>query len=259
MEFLFLGTGAADFSPQEVARTDGFSKEVRRASAALAAGRILIDCGPHALGALHLAGVDPAGITDLLLTHTHADHLHLPSVASLAGLTAAPLHIWCDGGAADALTGVEKATVHAVNTADCLLLRGINATPLAANHRTDRLGEQPLHWILEKQGKSLFYGCDGAWLRTDTFYQLRGRSLDLMVLDGTVGDQLGDERVCEHNSLAMVRLLLPSLRQAQVVAPNGRILISHLAATLHPSHAEVSAALRPAGIGVAYDGLTLRI
>lgn len=54
---------------------------------------VLIDCGGGALERLGRAGVDPAGLTAVLLTHTHADHTGgLPAVvfaAYMAGRTTA--------------------------------------------------------------------------------------------------------------------------------------------------------------------------
>ena len=51
-------------------------------SSMLVNGHILIDCGPTVLDVMNCYDVDPAGITDILLTHTHSDHLHPGNIMS---------------------------------------------------------------------------------------------------------------------------------------------------------------------------------
>lgn len=63
----------------------------------------------------------------------------------------------------------------------------LTLTPLAANHRVEETPETPLHYLIEKNGRRLFYGCDGGWLLTDTFAALVGRQIDLFVFDGHGG------------------------------------------------------------------------
>ena len=57
MNLTFLGTGAADFGAElETVYRDAFSKDIRRSSALLVNGTILVDCGPHTLHAMEIAG-----------------------------------------------------------------------------------------------------------------------------------------------------------------------------------------------------------
>ena len=72
---LFLGTCAANFSPLLQNRFKNcFDKNARRSSCVLINGRYLIDCGIHCMESIAIAGVNTDAITDLFLTHTHADH-----------------------------------------------------------------------------------------------------------------------------------------------------------------------------------------
>ena len=75
-EFTFLGTCAADFNGELLATEykDKFGKDARRASCALLDGKYMIDCGPHAIDALRIAGVALSDITDIFMTHLHSDH-----------------------------------------------------------------------------------------------------------------------------------------------------------------------------------------
>ena len=74
LELLFLGTGAANW-PRKYPFTDkNHSRaQVRAMSSMLVNGHILIDCGPTVLDVMKCYEVNPAGITDILLTHTHSD------------------------------------------------------------------------------------------------------------------------------------------------------------------------------------------
>ena len=87
MQITFLGTGAADTPlvlPQQYQAA--FSKEIRRNSSILVQDWLMIDCGPHALYSLELLHADLSKITDLCVTHTHADHIDPAAVARLAAL-----------------------------------------------------------------------------------------------------------------------------------------------------------------------------
>jgi hypothetical protein len=79
------------------------------------------------------------------------------------------------------------------------------------------------------------------------------------VLDGTVGDYEGDFRMAEHNSIPMIRLMLPSMKTKEIVTEKTKVYISHLAPRLHKSHAETVEIVKNDGICVAYDGLTVEI
>ena len=81
---------------------------------------------------------------------------------------------------------------------------------------------------------------------------LKKGGVDLAVLDGTLGDQLGDVRVLEHNNLTMVEQLVAALKP---YVP--RFVISHMARTLHTPHDELVARVAPHGVEVAFDGLEL--
>ena len=84
IKFQFLGTCAADFSPRLKGDcADRFDKDARRSSCALLEGHILIDCGIHTLDCLRIAGISYDSITDVLLTHLHADHFIAENVESL--------------------------------------------------------------------------------------------------------------------------------------------------------------------------------
>ena len=105
----------------------------------------------------------------------------------------------------------------------------------------------------------MLYALDGAWFLHETYYALKNAKLDFLVLDCTCGDYEGDYRIGEHNSIPMIRLMLPSLKKWGTIAENSQVYVSHLAPSLHKSHDETVELLRDNGVLVAYDGLKLEL
>ena len=78
-------------------------------------------------------------------------------------------------------------------------------------------------------------------------------------MDATCGDDIKDDRMAGHNSLPMIRLLLPALRYNRMLTPQTNIVLTHLAPSLHRPHAETMQIVEKDGMVVAYDGLTIGI
>ncbi len=219
MKILFLGTGAADF-PKE--KCEGF----RRTSSALIDDTILIDPGPWVLDAIEEYGVDVSKIKYVLATHLHSDHFNQATLDYLLD----------KGAKLVELSPKETATL------DSYTISG-----LPSNHTVPCT-----HFIIENEGKRLFYGLDGAWLMYETVDAIWKKGVDLAVFDGTIGFVEGDWRVFEHNSLSMVLEMKKSLKDSVK-----HYVVSHLAYTLHPEHKIVEAEMKKQGVTVAYDGLTI--
>lgn len=261
MRLTFLGTCAADVDRAAIASLcpDHFDPDHRRYAAALLEEHILIDCGPMVLDSLRILGIDPAGITDLVVTHTHADHVAPDAIAAVAGARPTPLRIWCEQHAVPRVSGVPNTVLRPLTVGQTVTVGDVTVTPLAANHYVEGSPETPLHYLLEKNGRKVFYGCDGGWLRTPTYNHLVGKQIDLFIFDGTVGDYEGDERMACHNSIPMIRLMLRSMRPRGIFAPDGRICLSHMAHTLHRPYRETQEILARDGLLAARDGLTLEV
>ena len=251
MKLLFLGTGAADFLPslQDVNR-DTLDKDIRRSTATLVDGEVLIDCGPHLMDELRLHQVTVRKIKHVLVTHPHSDHFNPEQLRRLA--LEQPVHVWHSGDWI--LPQMENVTDHPMEIGNTYPVGTCAVTALGANHCSGSL-----HYSVEKGGKKLFYGCDGAWLLHDTYYFMRDRQYDCMVLDATVGDYEGDYRMGEHNSIPMIRSMCASFRTWNVINGQTRIVLDHLARTLHISHADTCRRVEKDGFIVAFDGMALEV
>ncbi|MBQ7906340.1 MAG: MBL fold metallo-hydrolase [Clostridia bacterium] len=219
MKIQFLGTGAADF-PME--KCEGF----RRNASALIDDVILIDPGPWVIDAIEEMGIDPKKIKYVLNTHSHSDHFNQKSLDYL-----------CSFG----------AELVSVPVGETVMLGEYRVDGLRANHTVPCV-----HFIIEKDGKRMFYGLDGAWLLYEEIDAIWKRGVDLAVFDATIGFIQGDWRIFEHNNLNMVLEMKKSLKDSVK-----HYVISHMAYTLHTDHKTLENEMKKHGVTVAYDGLII--
>ncbi len=255
-DLLFLGTCACDFSPRlKTDCADTFDRDARRASSVLLNGRYLIDCGMHILDSMRIAGVSPEVVTDVFVTHTHRDHFDAENLQVIANAKQTPLNVWASEEAV--LPSLDNAVVRRMTKLHEYAVDGeLQVVGLYANHDPDVF---PQHFLFKKDGKTFLYATDGAWFMLKSYYYLKNTHLDLFVVDATVGDYEGDFRMAEHNSIPMIRLMLPSLKTMGIIDDHTETYLTHLAPSLHKSHAETVEIIKGDGLNVAYDGLQLSI
>ncbi len=255
-KLLFLGTAAADFSPRlKTDCKDRFDKDARRASCMMIGEHYMVDCGLYALDSIRIAGVDISKITDIFLTHLHADHFVPENVAKIAEGKQKPLRVWVRRDAE--LPDIPNIEIVRIPLETVMQVsEDMTVETVDANHHQATF---PQHLIFTIGGKQLFYALDGGWFLTASYKYMHNRNVDMMVLDATCGDYAGDYRAGEHNSIPMIRLMLPSLKTWGVINDNTRIYLSHLAPRLHLPHDETVALVAKDGLIVAYDGLEVEL
>ena len=257
MQLTFIGTCAHDYSPLlKTIYKDQLDKDARRSSSLLINRHVLIDCGDHVPESLQIQGIPFADVDILLLTHLHGDHYCPANIRTLADGAARKLQVFAHRSALNRLKkDLEGANVEIRALSYCKVRKlsgGLTVTALPANHTCC-----PSHYLIEDGEKSVYYATDGAWIMYDAFYYLRKKKLDVCILDATVGDYEGDFRVAEHNSIPMIRLMLQSLYQASVCDDHTRILLSHIAPSLHESHESTRLRLAEEKMEPAYDGMEI--
>ena len=254
IELLFLGTCACEFSPRlKTDLKDKFDNDARRSSALLINRHALIDCGIHTVESLGIAGIPLSDITDIFVTHLHLDHYQPENIQKIADAKSEPLRLWVREGAQ--VCDYSNVDVRFMTQFEGYVSEELSITGIPANHSPKHF---PQHFVVECGEKSFFYGCDGAWFLHDSFKFIRNKHLTLAIFDCTVGDYNGDFRMGEHNSIPMIRMMLPSLLTVGAIDENTKIMISHLAPSLHKTHAETCEIIRDFGT-VAYDGMILEI
>lgn len=251
----FLGTCACDFSPKlENEFKNCFDKDARRSSSMLINDNILVDCGMHTLKSLDIAKIPYDQITDILITHTHDDHFVLENIEKIAKSRHAPLRLWVreDAGVPE----IENVEIVKMKLMTKYEKCGVKVTGTPANHDASTA---PQHLLIEIDEKKIYYACDGGWIMSEALNYLCGANLDLFVVDTTIGDYEGDYRVAEHNSIPMIRHMLPALKTNKIISEKTKVYLSHLAPSLHKTHNETEKIAEKFGAFVAYDGLAMEV
>ena len=262
MKLTFLGTGAADWTEKDFIE----GREYRRWSSALIDGTLLIDPGPHIYHFAEKCGANDMfrGVKSIIVTHTHKDHFSSATLRRL--LSEADFRIYGD---AACLTKLKKELTENefsrlnFTTAEpfesFVTADGYDILSLPSNHGTSDPLEKTRHYIIEKDGKRLFYGPDGAWLFYPAWQRMRGKHFDAMILEATCGYIPGDDRIFSHNSVPMLEIMLQTFRAQGCLDENSKVYCSHMAKTLHPDQTLLERELKPLGIIPAYDGLSIEI
>ena len=226
MKLHFLGTGAADW---DIAEKDG--QEFRFFSSALINDELLVDPGPHIFMSAEKFGIDLSNIKYVINTHRHEDHFCKETLDTLVS---------------------NGAEFFDLTAGDVECFDGYKIAAYKANHATC---EGSVHFIIEKDGKRLFYGLDSAWLLYDEVAAIKENGgVDAAVLDATIGNVEGDHRIFEHNNLEMIRIIKSFMKKYIK-----KFIISHMARTLHDEHSVLAAQMEKEDITAAYDNFIIEI
>lgn len=273
MKLTFLGTGAADWDIH--AYTPGVP--FRRFSSALVThdlhaddprvnDALLIDPGPHIFHFAEENGTPElyANVRNIIVTHSHADHFTPDTVARLC--LGRDCTLWGDAACYRKLVcalGADAASnIHFVETElnRDYAIGGYTVTPLRSNHATDDQAENTRLYLIESEGRILYYGCDSAWIPTTAWNVIKNKAVNAMVLECTCGETArNDWRIFEHNTLEMLELMLTTFKKYNYFAEDVKYYASHLARTLHGDHASTAALLAEMGVTMAYDGLCITV
>ena len=255
MKLHFLGTGAADWdwSQREVGRN------YRRSTATLFDGTLLMDCGPCIpFMEKEYETILFDSVTDVLVTHSHGDHFSVDSLRFLASKSEIALH--GDPVLGPLVAGLDNVVFTPIAIGETQSFGGFTVTALAANHLTERKEEHPRHYLLEKNGKKVYYGLDGAWLLKQAFLELnRQKPIDGYIADATVGQESGAPILFEHNNLMMVSQMKVSLERCGILTLASKFVLDHMAKYHHAGHEKLSDWAQEHGMIAAYDNFLLEV
>lgn len=253
MKVLFIGTGAADWDLGTRVGDEFF----RRLTAVKINDDFMIDCSAdtadfinHNSGALDAVG-------NVIITHTHSDHY---SPVAITSLLKKDVRVWAEPEAEKMILRdmphltESKLTIFKENS-----VGGYTVIPVPANHSVNDERQTPLSYIISHGDKTIFWGCDGAWIPNRSWHEMKKHRYDLIVLDGTLGEENGDYRIFEHNNLAMVKEIAYVIHSQKLLKQNGRIFISHISRYSHKSHEELCRQLANVNVEVAFDGLEIEL
>ncbi len=262
MKVTFLGTGAADWS------IDAYvpGRFHRRFSSVLINDDLLIDPGPHVFHFCESNGTPSLleGVKNIIVTHSHGDHFTSETVKKLC--LGRDCTLWADPACMRKLvrelgeeTAAQISFVATKRNCD-YDVGGYKITSLRGNHATEDPDEDARIYLIEQDGRILFYGCDSAWIPTVSWNVIRSKPVNAMVLELTCGETATyDWRIFEHNTPEMLDIMLTMFRKYNLFAPDVKYYVSHLALTLHTDHEGLVKFLEPRGVTPAYDGFSFEV
>ena len=250
MKITFLGTGAADWKIESRKEGEFF----RRLSSTLIDDDLLIDPGPHIFDFCEKNNCEGLldNVTDIIITHSHGDHLNVGSVRRLCEQK--PRRIFCNARTAEVLGEEFSQVVTVVEFKQEYKAGEYNVIPLRANHSVNVSGEQALMYIVEGKGKRFFYGCDTAWIPYESWAIMKTKHYNCMVFEVTLGDVVGDLRIFEHNNIPMTEIMIQTVKSAKLLRDKGILCGTHFARFAHEDHGKLAARLGSFGMIAPYDG-----
>lgn len=277
MKIKYLGTAAAEGWPalfcectscQKARRLGG--KNIRTRSQAVIDDTLLVDFPPdvymHVLnGDLRLSQVNT-----LLVTHSHQDHFY-PLDLILRGKpyahnpVARLLNIYgneaveaqyhralAEENDSSNLTDVEQYhKIHAMEkfqTAD-----GYQITALLADHKKT---EECLLYLIEKDGKCIFYANDTGWFPEITWNKLKGKHIDLASMDCTFGKGYSESN---HMGIENNVKVKQELIKMGCVDEDTKFVITHFSHNANLTHEDLEREASKYGFLVAYDGFEVEV
>lgn len=286
MRLRFLGTAAAEGHPNpfcdcghcRAARRKG-GKSLRRRSSALIDDVLLIDPGPDLIAAALHDGFSLVGLRYCVQTHEHADHQDASHFFARAPMCSVEGHgrleYWATAGAlakAAAERGIaapggflDPATADRWNLTARVLepFRSYEIGPYRV--RTVRADHDPkltpLLFLIERNGRCLFYATDTGDLPPETWEDLAARAREgvrvhVVAMDHTFGL---DRRVQGHMNWEQFTEQAARLREIGLLADGARLFAHHIAHHSNPPHEELCAFAAARGYEVAYDGLEVEV
>ncbi|MBB6729870.1 MBL fold metallo-hydrolase [Cohnella zeiphila] len=270
MKVRFLGTAAFEGIPSlfcscELCRKamELGGKNIRTRTSVLLDDDLKVDFPPDTMYHMLRDRLDLDRVKDILLTHSHTDHLYAPDLAArLPGYAQAgesPIHLYGNDlaiaeclRALNAEGGVRgKYAIHRAQPFRRIELQTGIAVPLPASHDPN---ETCLLYYIEKSGKTVLYGHDGGWFPEETWNWLRDKKLDLAILECTMGRI--DHRT-NHMNVDAVLETVDKFAEYGMMKPGGAVAVTHFSHNAHLLHEELIGIFEPHGIRVAYDGMVL--
>lgn len=281
----FLGTAASEgypdaFCPCERcihARSLG-GPSLRKRSSVLINTDLIVDLGPDVMAASAQHNVPLSALEYCLQTHEHRDHLdasHFLSRSADCGVFGVPrLHFYGTAGAVQKASQSfpqffnEDGTLTAegserLNLTLCLVepcqffaVGPYRVHSVRANH--DMQNITAMLYVVERDGRTLFYGTDTGPLPEETWVALRaaGHRCNVVILDHTFGLA---QRATGHMNQEQFLEQVARLRAEGLLAPDVRIFAHHLAHHSNPAHPELTRIAADHGYCVPYDGLVITV
>lgn len=278
MKIKYLGTGAAEGIPAMFCACNTCKRALEKGgrnimtrSQVLIGDDLLIDFGADTYSHFIKMGKTLSDIEYVLITHSHTDHFTFEEnfnrfVGIAYGVKAEKLKIYLSEGAYDAMIrGTRERGENAerrnqrfeyiiVEPFVPVEIGEYLVTPLPAVHMDS---EQALIYLIEKDGKALFYGNDTGVFseRTDDYLKNNGKKIDLLSLDCTKCDN--DIAYYTHMSMAEGRGIADRFIKKGLLADNAKLYYNHFSHNGGQIYDELVERAKKYGFEITYDGLEI--
>ena len=279
LSLCFLGTGASDATWGLPGSADMPVKDVRRNVSLHVAPDLQIDFNAHTPEALDAFGVEKDSIRYLLISHGHYDHYQPAEILRFAESLPHPLEVYgnvmvgdglgfCRDHTFDRASGPFVSGQRPLNikmsvlaTYSAVRVGDFTVTPVPANHFTNQpyttMEQQALNFVIEREGKTLFYGLDSSCLLPGVAEALSHFLFNAAIFDVTLGPRQIDPLKSGHLNWKMLDETVAEFREAGCVTDDTAIVASHLSTEHVGPYDQVAGTLADRGITMAYDGMRL--
>jgi len=276
-----LGTGAGDANWGLPGSEALPARDVRRYASLFIAPDTLIDFNNHTPEALDTFGIAAAPVRHLLISHGHYDHLQPMEILRFAQKLPEPLRVYgnsmvrdalefCRDNSFDAASGRYAAQrqpfairTEVLRPGATVLAGRSTVTALLANHFMNKpyniMEQQALNFVLERGGRTLFYGLDSSYLLPGTLSALARFRFDAAILDATFGPLKIDPVGSGHLNWTMLDETISELRKAGCLTGETLIIADHLSTDNVEPYDEIAGRLSEKGITLAYDGMEVQV
>ncbi len=281
---IFLGTSAGEGLPNpfcrcricENARKVG-GREIRTRSSFMLDSKTVIDIGADFLTQAFLRGIALDEVENVLFTHMHDDHFNYTFLWERAVRREGgnhPLTVWTSEQgyrffeelyftqpALGTKNNCRDVTFVKMKWGETYTVGDYTVMPLRGHHGTV-FEETSTNYLIEKDGRTLYYALDSGYFLEDTFAALEGRKLDTLIMECTFPRR--DNPCVQENSGHMDPFMciktLDRLNETGAITADTAIYFTHIS-PYGSTHAElcdyVAALDKPYRITVAYDGLEI--
>lgn len=279
MKIKYLGTAAAEGVPSmfcecefcnKVRKIKG--KNIRTRSQALIDNKILIDFGPDTNMHLVKYGIHLGLIKDILITHSHPDHLDFNELINAQKHFAKyddEITVHVTQSSFDLINkmiqkeGVEKfdgkIRLHLIKPYDVFKIGRYKVTVLPANHNLDT---DPVIYVISKGNKSLLYGNDTGYFKEEVWKYIEEMKLafDLISLDSTHGPNRlhlkPDYKKDRHMGYETNVLVKNRLKEIGAIDDETICILNHFSHNGHTTYEEYSELACTEKFIIAYDGFS---